>query len=118
MEWFRFSSKKEAATPCCCGSAPGAEQPVCDCGAEKTEVRSVKVLGSGCKSCHALYEAAKAAVQALGLSAEVEYVTDMEQIMQYGVMRMPALVVNEKVAAAGRVLGADEVETLLRSWDK
>ncbi|MCI9125561.1 MAG: thioredoxin family protein [Eubacterium sp.] len=64
----------------------------------------IKVLGSGCKSCHALLESTKEAVKAMGLSVEVEYVTDMQKIMEYGVMSMPALVVNEKVVSMGKVL--------------
>ncbi|MBQ3211677.1 MAG: TM0996/MTH895 family glutaredoxin-like protein [Oscillospiraceae bacterium] len=74
---------------------------------------SIKVLGSGCKSCHALLEASKEAVRNMGLSTELEYVTDMEKVMEYGVMSMPALVVNEKVVSMGRVLKAAEVEKLL-----
>ena len=44
---------------------------------------------------------------------EVEYITDMEKVMSYGVMSMPALVVNEKVVSAGKVLKASEIEKLL-----
>ena len=56
----------------------------------------------------------KAAVQAMGLNAAVEYITDMEKVMAYGVMRMPAIVVNEKVVSMGKVLKAADVEKLLR----
>lgn len=77
-------------------------------------MKEIKVLGAGCKSCHELYENTKAAVQNAGLSVEVEYVTDMEKIMEYGVMRMPALVVNEQVVSMGKVLKAADVEELLR----
>ena len=65
---------------------------------------SIKVLGSGCKFCHELYENTKEAVKNIGLSVEVEYVTDLEQVMGYGVMSMPGLVVDEKVASRGRCL--------------
>jgi len=75
--------------------------------------RCIKVLGSGCKNCHNLFEAAGKAVRNMGLSIELEYVTDMEKVMEYGVMSMPALVVNEKVVSMGRVLKAAEVEKLL-----
>ena len=47
------------------------------------------------------------------LASDVEYVTDMQKIMEYGVMSTPALVVDEKVVAMGKVLKADEVERLL-----
>ena len=70
-------------------------------------------MGSGCKSCHALLEAAKEAVKNMGLDVEMEYITDMEKIMDYGVMSMPALVVNEKVVSMGKVLKADDIEKLL-----
>ena len=50
----------------------------------------------------------------MGLSLETEYVTDLQKIMEYGVMSMPALVINEKVAAAGKVLKPKEIEKLLR----
>ena len=73
----------------------------------------VKVLGAGCKSCQEQYENAKAAVKALGLDIEVEYITDMEKVMGYGVMSMPAIVVNERVVSMGRVLKAADVEKLL-----
>lgn len=110
MALFNFGKKKEVKkeTGCCCGStAPKAENTCC-CGKN-----TIKVLGSGCKNCHDLYEASKTAVQNLGLAIEVEYVTDMEKIMEYGVMSMPALVVNEKVVSMGKVLKATDVEKLL-----
>ena len=74
---------------------------------------SIKVLGSGCKFCHELYEDTKEAVKNIGLSVEVEYVTDLEQVMGYGVMSMPGLVVDEKVASTGKVLKTADVEKLL-----
>ena len=73
----------------------------------------IKVLGAGCRACHEQYENAKAAVKAMGLNIEVEYITDMEKVMGYGVMSMPAIVVNEKVASMGKVLSAAEVERLI-----
>lgn len=94
---------KEASGECC----PEAKDGVC----------CIKVLGSGCKNCHALLESTKEAVKAMGLGIEVRYVTDMQEIMKYGVMSMPALVVNEKVASMGKVLKAAEVEELLRKLD-
>lgn len=83
------------------------------CGEAVTGICCIKVFGSGCKSCHALLEASKEAVKNMGLAIEVEYVTDMEKIMEYGVMSMPALVVNENVVSMGKVLKAAEVEKLL-----
>ena len=78
------------------------------------DIRSIKVLGGGCKSCHDLLIAAQEAAKRLDLNVEVEYITDMEKIMAYGAMRMPLLVVNEKIVSMGRVLKTAEVEKLLR----
>ena len=75
---------------------------------------SIKVLGAGCASCHTLLENTKEAVANMGLSVEVEYVDNMGTITGYGVMSIPALVVNEKVVTMGKVLKANEVENLLR----
>lgn len=106
---------EENSVGCCCGSAAKAEEaPKTCCGAPVDGICCVKVLGAGCKSCHEQYENAKAAVQAMGLNIEVEYITDMEKVMEYGVMRMPAIVVNDKVVSMGKVLKAVDVETLLR----
>ena len=51
----------------------------------------------------------------MGLSVDVEYITDMQKIMEYGVMRMPALVVNDKVVSQGKGLKPAEVEKLLHA---
>lgn len=107
-------TKAEETTSCCCGSAPKAEETTSCCGAPVEGICCIKVLGAGCKSCHEQYENAKAAVKALGLSVEVEYITDMEKVMAYGVMSMPAIVVNDKVVSMGKVLKAADVEKLLR----
>ena len=74
-----------------------------------SDVTSIKVLGLGCKTCHKQYENAQAAVQALGLPIDVEYITDFNKIAEYGVMSMPALVINNKVVSAGKVLKANEI---------
>lgn len=69
----------------------------------------IKILGSGCKKCIALGENAKAAADAAGISAEIVKVTDFVQIAAYGVMSTPALVIDEKVVSAGKVLSVSEV---------
>ncbi len=102
MALFNFGKKKEEEkrTPGCPDLKEG-------------EICRIKVLGAGCKSCHEQYEYAKQAVKEMGLSAEVEYMTDMQKVMEYGVMSMPALVVNEKVVAMGKVLKTADVVALL-----
>ena len=121
MALFNFGKKteeeKKAPAPACSCSYPTneAEEITNDCSPEaKDEIFCIKVLGAGCKSCHEQYENAKQAVKDMGLSVEVEYITDMQKVMEYGVMSMPALVVNEKVVSMGKVLKAADVAALLR----
>lgn len=110
--------KEETKNPACCcnGTVPASEatEIINDCCPEaENSICCIKVLGSGCASCHAQLENAKEAVKNMGLAVEVEYVTDLQKIMEYGVMSMPALVVNEKVVAMGKVLKPVDVEKLL-----
>ena len=118
MALFNFGKQKEEekkAPTCCCGSASAAEEALKTCcGAPVEGICCIKVLGAGCKACHEQFENAKAAVKAMGLDVEVEYITDMEKVMEYGVMSMPAIVVNEKVVSMGKVLKASDVERLLQ----
>ena len=74
---------------------------------------NIKVLGGGCKSCEALLKATREAVEKKGVDADIKYITDMEKIMNYGVMSMPALMIEGKVVSAGKVLKAKEVEKFL-----
>ena len=119
MGLFGFGKKKEEAAPACacqCG-CPTAEADVSEVAKELgccCSSLAVKVLGTGCPSCHALLENTKAAVASTGVKADVEYVTDMARIAGYGVMSMPALVVNEKVVSMGKVLKAEDVAAILR----
>lgn len=114
-----FGKKKEEQKTPVCGCNSG--HPVSEvttissgcCPDSQNNNCCIKVLGSGCASCHALYENAKKAVQKMGISAETEYVTDLQKIMEYGVMSMPALVVNENAAVMGKVLKPADIEKLL-----
>lgn len=120
MSLFGFGKKKDEQkkTPACacnCGCKTSEASEIAnDCYPEaKDGICCIKVLGAGCKSCHEQYENAKQAVKAMGLSVEVEYITDMQKVMEYGVMSIPAIVVNDKVVSMGKVLKAADVEKLL-----
>ena len=104
MGLFGFGKKKEEEK----------QVPTCCCGDTGSGGSSIKVLGAGCKSCHQQYENTVDAIRAMGLDLEVEYITDLEKVMGYGVMSMPAIVVNEQVVSMGKVLKAADVEKLLR----
>ncbi len=120
MALFGFGKKKETISVSCgckdgepvtAADLSGMENP---CSGSNTGENCVMVLGSGCASCHALAENVRAAIKSLDLPVRFAYVTDMQVIARYGVMRMPALVVNDKVVSAGRVIKTDEVEKLLK----
>lgn len=74
----------------------------------------IKILGTGCSNCKNLERATINALAELNLSAEVEKVEDNEKIISYGVMRTPALVVNEKVILYGRVPGVPELKEIIQ----
>lgn len=73
----------------------------------------IKVLGSGCANCKKLEENTRKAVELLGIEATIEKVTDYRDIMSYGVMKTPALVVDGKVKIMGRVPSAEEIKQYL-----
>jgi len=74
----------------------------------------IKILGSGCPNCKVLEANTKKAVEDMKIKADIEKVTDIAKIMEYGVMSTPALVVNEKVVSYGRVLSPEEIKKFLK----
>ena len=71
----------------------------------------IKVLGSGCKACHQLYDNALKAFE--GTDIKVEFITEVQKISEYGVMSMPALVLNGKVVSAGKILKPADIVKLI-----
>lgn len=115
MSLFNFGKKKETASCACRTAESGAKKNANNCSsAAERNISCVKILGAGCKSCHEMYENAKLAVSNMGLNIEVDYVTDMQKIISYGVTSLPALVVNEKAISQGKVLKAADIEKLLK----
>jgi small redox-active disulfide protein 2 len=74
----------------------------------------IKVLGSGCPNCQKLEANTKEAVRELNLDAKILKVTDVREIMNYGIMSTPALVADEKVLSFGRIPDAEEIKRLLK----
>jgi len=72
-----------------------------------------KVLGSGCKNCVNTAKLIENTALALGVDVQVEKITDVETIMNYGVMSTPAVVYEDKVLHAGGVPTVDEIKTWL-----
>jgi small redox-active disulfide protein 2 len=69
----------------------------------------VKVLGTGCAKCKRLYQEAEKAIAESGKNVELEKVENIEDIVNYGVMMTPALVVNEEVKSTGKIPGSAEM---------
>jgi small redox-active disulfide protein 2 len=67
----------------------------------------IKVLGTGCSTCKALYATVEKVIKELGIDATLVKEEDMEKIMNYNVMTLPALVIDEKVVAKGRISESD-----------
>lgn len=74
----------------------------------------IKVLGTGCAACKALFDTVGEAVGQLGLDAHVVKEEDVMKIMEYNVMSLPALVVDGKVVSKGRKLSVEQVKDLLK----
>ncbi len=113
-----FGGKKGGSG--CCNMEIVEEQPGCSCGCCQSAgaVDSIKVLGPGCKNCHALLESVQAALKEVGSAVEVKYVTDMAVVASYGIMSTPGLVINEKVVSTGKVLKAGDVVKLLQNMNR
>lgn len=113
-----FKKKEKQVISCACGGTCGEvdvkpANEKCCCGDTVEGICCIRVLGAGCASCHQMYENAKEAAKNIGIDIEVEYVTDLQKVMEYGVMSMPALVVNDKVVSMGKSLKVAEIEKLL-----
>ena len=76
-------------------------------------MKRVQILGTGCPKCRKLAENAEAAAEALGIEYEIEKVTDITEIMKFGVMMTPALAVDGEVKVAGKVPEPGEIEGML-----
>jgi len=76
-------------------------------------MKRIQILGTGCPKCRALAANAEAAAKALGIEYSIEKVTDIREILKFGVMLTPALAVDGVVKVAGKVPSADEIKKML-----
>lgn len=84
-----------------------------DINSKKHNSMEIKVLGTGCPKCKALEQATRTAVAELGIEANVTKVEDIVQIMNYGVMRTPAIVINDRIVLSGRTATVPEIKEIL-----
>ena len=76
-------------------------------------MKKLQVLGTGCPKCKKLAEQTEAAAKAAGIDYELEKVTDINEIMSFGVMMTPALAVDGEVKVAGKVPSVDDIKTMI-----
>ncbi|NCC50305.1 MAG: thioredoxin family protein [Spartobacteria bacterium] len=76
-------------------------------------MKKIQILGTGCPKCKTLFANAEAAVQATGVEAELSKVEKINDIMTFGVMVTPALVIDGVVKSSGKVLSADDIAKML-----
>ena len=76
-------------------------------------MKRIQILGAGCAKCQRLAESAEDAAEALGVECKIEKVTDINEIMKFGVIMTPALAIDGQVKAAGKVPSVDEIKALL-----
>ncbi len=76
-------------------------------------MKKIQILGTGCPKCKKLTENAESAAKELGVEYEIEKVTDINEIMKFGVMMTPALAVDGQVKSVGKVISRDEIKKML-----
>lgn len=112
MGLFHFGKKKNEKESCCSGNINASA--VSKANESRENGASVKVLGSGCSKCMELEQNVRLALDELGMDTTIDHITDFGEIAAYGVMSTPALVVDGKVVAFGKVLKKEEAVKLLK----
>lgn len=77
----------------------------------------IKILGAGCSKCDKLEKNTKSALKDIGIEASVEKVTDFRKIVKYGVMEVPTLVVDDKIALVGKTASVKEIKKILAKYE-
>ena len=82
----------------------------------ENKTMQIQVLGSGCPTCKKLFERTKQAVQGLGISAEVEYITDIQRIVEMGVMSSPVLAIDGKPVITGFLPDVEKIKETIKKF--
>ena len=77
-------------------------------------MKKIQILGSGCSKCKSLAQNAESAAKEMGLEYSLEKVTDIKEIMKFGVMMTPALVIDGQVKTSGKLLNVNEIKEMLK----
>jgi len=73
----------------------------------------IEILGMGCATCNKLEDTVRLAIKETGVDAQIEHVKDIKKIMAYGVMTAPALVIDGKVKAAGKIPSLTDIKQMI-----
>jgi small redox-active disulfide protein 2 len=76
-------------------------------------MKKIQILGTGCPKCKALTQNAEAAAKEMGIEYKIEKVTEINEIMKFGVMMTPALVIDGHVKVVGKVLSPEQIKAML-----
>ena len=76
-------------------------------------MKKIQILGTGCMKCKALALSAEAAAKEMGIEYQIEKVTEINEIMKFGVMMTPALVIDGQVKVVGKVISPEQIKTML-----
>jgi small redox-active disulfide protein 2 len=82
----------------------------------ENKIMKIQVLGSGCPTCKKLFELTKKAVEELELKTEVEYITDIQKIVEMGVMSSPVLAIDGKPAIAGFLPDVEKIKDTVKKF--
>ena len=77
-------------------------------------MKKIQILGTGCPKCRAMTQNAETAAKELGLEYTMDKVTDIKEIMKFGVMATPAMVIDGQVKTAGKLLNIQEIKEMLK----
>lgn len=78
------------------------------------EIKSVKILGKdGCRNCTGMYQNVIDIMAEKGIACDIQHVTDLQQVMGFGVMSLPGVVVNDKVISYGKILSKADLEKMI-----
>lgn len=82
------------------------------------EIKSIKILGrEGCRNCSGMFQNTIDILAEKNLAVDCQHVTDLQQIMAYGVMSLPGLVINEKVVSYGKILSKQDILKIIESYN-
>ena len=81
---------------------------------QKEKKLRIQILGSGCPKCRKLEENTRKAVNDLAIDCTIEKITDLDEIMEYGIMMTPGFAIDKKVKSTGKLLTPDQIKDIIR----